>query len=219
MSNEGSNSGLEKPGKIVIISSPSGGGKTTICKKLLELHKNDGWSFSISATTRPKRANEVEGREYYFVQSTEFARMKLRNEFAESCVVHGFRYGTPRWPIEKTLKAGGVLLLDVDYKGAFKLKRQYPMAGFIFILPPSRRELETRLRNRATENESQIKKRLFQSLREMNWYSKFDNVVINDDLNQSVREIDSIVFALHTRNRNLDKERIKDIIGYKSRAS
>ncbi|MCH9030688.1 MAG: guanylate kinase [candidate division Zixibacteria bacterium] len=213
MSNEGSRSGLDKPGKIVIISSPSGGGKTTICKKLLELHKNDGWSFSVSATTRPKRPNEVEGREYYFKTESEFKDMEDSGEFAESCHVHGNTYGTPSKPLERILREGGALLLDIDYKGAKKIKAKYPQAISIFVFPPSRDELERRLRERGTESEDSLSVRFRGSVEEMKHGIEFENYVINENLEKAIAEVDEIIKNPDTHKSDSSRERIRAIIG------
>jgi len=200
-------------GKIIIISSPSGGGKSSICRTLLKKHKKDGWEFSVSYTTRPPRKGEKDGREYYFVSSPEFAAMQKKGFFAESCRVHMHRYGTPRQPLDRTLKNGGVILLDVDVKGAFKIKRLYPEAALLFILPPSRAELTRRLKKRGTEDDKQVKIRLNRALTEMGLFSKFEYVVINNDLETAVSEVDMIINSLHCRRKNLNVEHIWRIIG------
>ncbi len=184
-------------GKIVIISSPSGGGKSSICQRLLDGNKNKGWRFSVSVTTRPKREHEKDGREYWYVTYSEFVKRRNRNEFAESCQVHRYYYGTPRLPMEKTLRNGGVMLLDVDVKGAFKLKRQYPMAVTIFILPPSERELERRLKKRHTEDDKQLEIRLRRAKSEMKLYKKFEYIVVNKKLDSAVNEVEMIVNLFH----------------------
>ncbi|UCD17527.1 MAG: guanylate kinase [Candidatus Zixiibacteriota bacterium] len=200
-------------GKIVIISSPSGGGKSSICRKLLARNRKNGWRFSISYTTRPARQDERNGREYYFVDRAEFARMQKRGEFAESCVVHRHRYGTPRRFLDETLRRGGVMLLDVDVKGAFKLKKIYPMAALVFILPPGRAELKRRLKRRGTEDDKQLRIRLQRALNEMKLFNKFEYVVINKDLSIAVDEVEMIVRSLHCRRQYLDLEQINRILG------
>jgi len=202
---------IRRPGKIVIISSPSGAGKSSICRKLLE--RNRAWRFSISYTTRRPRQNEKNGREYFFVEESSFERMRDQGKFAESCRVHHYRYATPRGPLDAILKSGGVMLLDVDVKGAMKLRRLYPTAALIFILPPSRAELARRLRNRGTESKEQLRVRLANSEREMKSYKSFDNTVINDDLTDAVDTVEAIVRSLHTRRKNLDPKQIRRILG------
>lgn len=190
-----------KPGKIVIISSPSGGGKSSICKKLLSpTRKKQGWAFSISYTTREKRKNELNGREYYFVTKAAFDKKKKDNFFAESFNVHLYQYGTPRKPIENVLKKGGVLLLDVDVQGAQRLKKEYPQAITIFIMPPSVAELKKRLKKRGTETDQQLKVRFENAKTEMKkMYSKFEYLVINKDLKVAVDEVLSIINSHHCR--------------------
>ncbi len=199
-------------GKIVILSSPSGGGKTSLTRKLLKRHKKDGWTFSISVTTRPKRPNEKEGREYYFRSREEFAEIRRQGKFAESCRVHGHLYGTPSEPIEDVRQSGGVILLDVDVKGAFKIKRAFPQAVSIFILPPSKVELHRRLKARGTETREQLAIRLDRSLEEMKLYTRFDYTVINDDLEKATNLVDCIIQSFQARKKSLDFNRIDRII-------
>ena len=163
-------------GKIVIISSPSGGGKSSICRQLLKNNKNDNWQFSVSYTTRPPRKNETNGIEYNFVTHAKFQELKKKNEFAESCQVHRYYYGTSRKPLDKILKKGGVMLLDVDVKGAKKLKEQFPSAVTIFILPPGRLELKKRLMERGTDNSIQKRIRYKRALSEMKLYKRFEYI-------------------------------------------
>jgi guanylate kinase len=198
-------------GKIIIISSPSGGGKTSICKKLRQ--KNGSWDFSVSATTRNKRRDERQNREYKFVDYAKFMEMKKRGDFAESCQVHRYYYGTPRKPLEKILYGGGVMLLDVDVKGADKLKKKYHSAATIFILPPSRGELKKRLKRRGTEDDKHFVIRQKRALSEMKKYREFEYTVINKDLNTAVNEVEMIIKSLHCRFKNLDTEQIGRIIG------
>lgn len=204
---------LTRPGKIIIISSPSGGGKTTIKDNLLKRHKADGWTFSVSWTTRPIRGGEKHGREYFFCDNRKFDQLRKAGSFAESCRVHGHQYGTPRDKLERVIKSGGVILLDVDVKGAFKIKKAYPQAVSIFILPPSKAELKRRLKSRGTESREQLKLRLENSLREMRLYRRFDYTAINDDLRQATELVDCIIQSSHALKRNLNTERIERIIG------
>lgn len=200
-------------GKIVIISSPSGGGKSSICRRLLIKNKKANWQFSISYTTRPPRKNETDGIEYNFVTHARFQQLKKRNEFAEFCQVHRYYYGTSRKPLEKVLKKGGVMLLDVDVKGARKLKEQFPEAITIFILPPGKLELKKRLQKRGTEDNKHLRIRRKRALSEMKLYKRFEYVVINKDLKTAVDEVDMIIKSLHCRQRNLNLEQINRIVG------
>ncbi|MEW5923230.1 MAG: guanylate kinase [Candidatus Zixiibacteriota bacterium] len=198
-------------GKIIIISSPSGGGKTSICNELLR--RNKDWKFSISVTTRKKRPNEKNGREYWFAEHSDFLKMRARGDFAEWCKVHSFLYGTPRWPMESILYGGGVMLLDVDVKGAKKLKKIYREAATIFILPPTRVELKRRLKKRGTEDDKHFKIRQSRALSEMKLFRQFEYTVVNKDLDTAVNEVEMIVKSLHCRKNNLDLEQINRIVG------
>jgi len=202
-----------KKGKIVIISSPSGGGKSSICRDLLRRNKKAKWQFSISYTTRPKRPNERDGREYLFIERTKFMKLRDRGEFAESCQVHRFYYGTPRGPIEKILNNGGVMLFDVDVKGAKKLKDQYKEAVTIFILPPNKTELKRRLKKRGTEDDKHLKIRLDRALNEMKLFKRFEYTIINKDLDTAVNNVEMIIKSIHCRKANLNMEQINRIIG------
>ena len=202
------------PGKIVIISSPSGGGKTSICRRLLTpARKQQGWQFSISYTTRQKRRGERNNREYCFVSEEEFARLARRGFFAEHCRVHQYRYGTPRQPLERAIKNGGVMLLDVDVQGAFRLRKVYLEAITVFILPPSVSALKKRLKKRGTETKDQLKVRFENAKMEMKLYHEFEYAVINIDLSQAVRQVANIISCHHCRTENLNSEQIKKITG------
>lgn len=197
----------EKPGQIVIISSPSGGGKTSICRKLLTpARKRLGWRFSISYTTRQKRRGERQGREYFFVDEAEFARLAGDDFFAEHFKVHLYRYGTPRIPIEQVHKTGGVMLLDVDVQGAQRLRKVYKQAVTIFILPPSPTVLRQRLKQRGTETKAQLKVRFDNAREEMKLHHRFEYAVVNHDLNKAVRQVRSIIEAHPYRTQNMSME-------------
>ena len=198
-----------KPGTIVVISSPSGGGKTSICRKLLTpARKRNGWQFSISYTTRKKRPGERNGREYHFVTDTEFKKLMKADFFAEHFKVHLYRYGTPRKPMEKVLRDGGVMILDVDVQGAFRLKKEYPQAVTMFILPPSIGVLRKRLIKRGTETMEQRKVRFENATKEIKLYKRFEYSVINQDLDTAVKEVLSIINCHHCRTENIRPEQI-----------
>lgn len=205
---------LEKPGKIVIISSPSGGGKTSICRRVLSpARKRAGWSFAISYTTRSRRAGERNGREYFFVSEKEFLNKKRSGFFAESFKVHLYHYGTPQGDIEKVEKKGGLLLLDVDVQGAARIVKKYRRAITIFVLPPSVSQLKNRLRARGTETKEQLNVRYKNAIREMKLYKRFNYTVINRDLKTAVKEVLAIIGSHHCRTENLDREQIAKIQG------
>ncbi len=202
-----------KAGNILIISSPSGGGKTSICRRLLSpSRRKAGWQFSVSYTTRQKRPNEKDGREYYFVSEQQFAELVARDFFAEHFQVHLYHYGTPRKPLEKVLAGGGVMVLDVDVQGALKLKKEYPQAVTVFILPPSIAQLRRRLRRRGTETKEQLKVRFENSKAEIRLYDRFEYAVINDDLNTAVGEVLSIVTSHTCRTENMKEEQITRLL-------
>ena len=203
---------MKKPGKIVIISSPSGGGKTSICRKLLSpTRKRLGWQFSVSYTTRAMRTGEKNGREYHFVSDDEFQKMVKAELFAEHFKVHLYKYGTPRKPLEKVLKSGGVMLLDVDVQGAKKIKKEYPEAITIFVMPPSAKELRIRLRQRGTETKKQLQVRYNNAAAEMRLFDKFEYAVINKELNTAVTEVLSIINCHHCRTDKMTAEQKKKI--------
>ncbi|MCP4683943.1 MAG: guanylate kinase [bacterium] len=205
---------LSKPGKIVIISSPSGGGKTSICRKLLSpVRRRQGWTFSISYTTRDRRRGERNGREYHFVDDRKFDELRKRDFFAEHFKVHLYKYGTPRGPLEKVRRQGGVMILDVDAKGARKLHREYPEAISIFILPPSVKALKQRLRQRGTETREQLAVRFKNAIQEMRSFGAFDYVVINKELKVAVRQVLDIIAADGLRVDKVDPEQIRRITG------
>lgn len=206
----------KKPGKIVIISSPSGGGKTSICRRLRSpARKRQGWTFSVSYTTREPRRGERNKREYFFVTEKEFSRRVRSGFFAEHFKVHLYKYGTPRKPIEAVRRNGGVMLFDVDVQGAGRLKKVYPDAISIFILPPSQAVLRKRLRRRGTETTTQLKLRLSNALKEMRTFRKFDfdYVVVNNKLDEAVKKVLGIVAAHECRVDQIDPELIGKITG------
>ncbi len=199
-----------QPGTIVIISSPSGGGKTSICRKLLRSHPD--WKFSVSYTTRPRRQAEVEGIDYYFVDPATFERLAQDGIFAEHCQVHLYNYGTPCQPLDEVNSRGGVILLDVDVQGAAKIKTEYPEAITVFILPPSVSELRQRLTVRGSETEEQLQVRFENAAREMKLWQEFEYVVVNDDLQVAVNKVHSIVISHPCRTDRVIKEQMDNIV-------
>ena len=204
----------KQTGKIVIISSPSGGGKTSICRRLLSpARRRKGWGFSLSYTTRRPRQGERDGREYRFVTAAEFDKLARKNFFAEECRVHLYRYGTPRKPLQQVATKGGVVLLDIDVQGAFKLRKLLPHAITIFILPPSITALRNRLRRRGTETKEQLKVRFDNAQKEMKLFRKFDYVVINQELNVATNEVLAIIASHHCRTDRLNMKQMPGIAG------
>lgn len=204
------------PGKIVIISSPSGGGKTSICRKLLtRARRTKGWRFSISYTTRKRRTGERNGHSYHFVSDSEFDVLVKDGFFAEHFKVHLYKYGTPRKPLEDVVRRGGVMILDVDVRGARALHREFPGAISIFVLPPSKSALKERLRQRGTETPDQFKVRIDNALSEMKNFQKygFDYIVVNKELSDAVQDVLNIIAAHPCRIEHFDPELLRRITG------
>lgn len=181
------------PGELFIVSSPSGGGKTTLIRRLLEDPPGAPLHFSVSHTTRPMRKGEVDGREYHFVTSEVFQRMAQADEFLEHNEVHGHIYGTSRGEVLPRLAAGEDVVLDIDVQGARDIRKGYPKAVSIFIVPASPEVLERRLRSRGLDGEDAIRKRLINAAREVQQAEEFQYVIVNDDLERAALELQSVV--------------------------
>lgn len=189
----------EKKGVIIAVSSPSGGGKTTIVKKILERYPEI--VFSISATTRPKRENEVEKLEYFFISEEEFKKKISKGEFVEWEKFYDYYYGTFKKYIEDNINEGKPVLLEIDVKGALTIKKIYPGSHLIYIMPPSYEELVKRLKNRKTETEEDLNKRIKRAKMELSQKDKFDYIIVNENLNKAISE------ALILINKILSKEK------------
>ncbi|MDR0338692.1 MAG: guanylate kinase [Desulfovibrio sp.] len=183
----------QRSGIALVICAPSGTGKTTLTKRLLEEFPR--FAFSVSCTTRPPRANEVHGRDYEFLDRDEFKRRRDADFFAEWAEVHGNYYGTPLESTRDLLSEGRDLLFDIDVQGASQLRRTVPGARLIFILPPSREELERRLRQRGTESEESLARRLSAAVRELAQAHWFNSWIINDDLDTAWQELRALYIA------------------------
>ena len=188
---------MRRRGLIFILSAPSGAGKTTLIKGLLQ--RVPDITLSVSYTTRPRRPAEAAGRDYHFVAPKRFAAMRSRGAFAEWTKVHGSLYATPRGAVERALRRGRDVLLDIDVQGPRKIKRQYPRAVSIFILPPSWRELEQRLALRGTDRKETIRKRLENARREIHEVMRYDYIVVNRELRQALESLKAIVSAERVR--------------------
>ena len=186
----GAKQGL-KDGLLVVLSAPSGGGKTTIANELLGRFPNS--RRSISMTTRPPRETEIPGQDYLFVGANEFQKLKDTNGFAESAFVHGYFYGTTKASIEEAFKRGEILFLTIDVQGARNIKSTFPQSMTVFVTPPDFDILETRLRKRGTETDLDIRKRLENARKEIALASEFDFQVLNDRLDRAVLEIESLI--------------------------
>jgi len=177
----------------IILSAPSGGGKTTIAKELLRTRKDLG--YSVSCTTRQPRPGEIQGKDYYFISRSDFLTKRERGEFAESAEVHGNLYGTLRSEVLKVLESGRHVLMDIDVQGAAQFTKVFPQSVTIFILPPSAEVLLERLRMRMTEDTHQLGNRLQSALQELQSVDEYEYVVVNDELNQAIARIESIIDA------------------------
>ena len=182
-------------GTLFIVSSPSGGGKTTLIRRLLAGPCGKGLHFSVSHTTRPKREGEEEGREYHFVSAAEFEKMARRGEFLEHNEVHGNFYGTARAEVMPRLSAGEDVVLDIDVQGARDVRQAHPESVSIFLVPSSAEQLEKRLRARGLDGEDAIRKRLINAAKEVAQAEDFQYVIVNDDLERASLELESVVRA------------------------
>ena len=191
---------------VFIISAPSGSGKSTLTNELLKLVRN--LEFSISYTTRPLRGSEQNGKHYHFITVEEFNRMIAAGEFLEHANVHGNCYGTAREFLRQAGRKGNDLLLDIDVQGAAQIKRNLTDSISIFVLPPDRKTLEWRLRNRSEDSEDVIQRRLLTATREIEEYDKYDYILINDKLEESVERLRAIV--LSERQRRLEGPRSEE---------
>jgi len=178
-------------GRLFVIAAPSGAGKTSLVRALME--REPGLRFSISYTTRPQRPTEQHGCDYFFVDRTEFERMVANDEFLEHARVFDNYYGTSRRQVEEALAAGQDLILEIDWQGAAQIRAALPECISIFILPPSRPELERRLRGRGTDAEEVIQRRLRDAASDMTHWREFDHVVVNDDFATALGQLQDIV--------------------------
>lgn len=184
-------------GKLVVVSAPSGAGKTTIARALLEYFP--AMTFSVSATTRRRRTGETDGKDYVFLSREDFQRRVASGEFVEWEEIYGDLYGTLRAEVDRALREGRHLLFDVDVKGGLSIKRAYPDAFLIFIRPPTIEVLMERLRNRKTEDEATLARRLERVPMEMAMGTQFDHTIVNDVLDQAVAEARELV-AQHLKD-------------------
>jgi guanylate kinase len=196
----------------VILSSPSGGGKTTIAKQLMKQRTDVG--YSVSCTTRLPRSGEVDGKDYYFLSIGEMLAARERGEFAESAEVHGKMYGTLRREVERVLGSGRHVLMDIDVQGAQQFVRVFPRSVLVFVLPPSVGVLMTRLMARKSETNEALRVRLRSALNELEAIGAYDYVVVNDSLDHAVAAVSSIIDAeTHRRDRKDGiGEQVKELV-------
>lgn len=180
-----------RTGNLFIVSGPSGAGKGTLVKELVQ-RVPDVW-VSVSVTTRSPRPGEVEGRHYFFVSDEEFDAMRAQGGLLEWAEVHGNRYGTPRAAVESMVDRGNQVILEIDPQGAFQIRDLLPDARLVFIKPPSKEELKRRLTMRGSETEEQVATRMCTAERELELVGKYDHVVINDDVQRATDELVSII--------------------------
>jgi guanylate kinase len=178
-------------GRLYVIAAPSGAGKTSLVKALME--REPRIQFSVSYTTRPPRPNEIPGRDYHFVSTQRFEEMVANNEFLEHAKVFDNSYGTAAHTVEEALLNGEQLLLEIDWQGARQVRARLPAAWSIFILPPSREALEQRLKGRSTDSAQVIERRLRDAAEDLGHWSEFDYVVINDRFEQAIEDLQAIV--------------------------
>ena len=195
---------MSKRGILIVISGPSGAGKGTICKALVERDKN--LFVSVSATTRAPRKGEVDGVNYHFLTKEDFFDKVNKGEFLEHAEVYGNHYGTLKSNIEELLEAGKNVILEIDIQGALSVKENSEEGIFIFILPPSMEELKNRIVNRGSETKESLLKRFQSAYQEINYISRYNYAVVNDVVEQAVERVENIIFAEECRVSRLDKK-------------
>ena len=184
----------QRRGLLIVLSSPSGAGKTTISRMLLDA--DDEIAMSVSATTRPMRPGEHDGKDYIFVEDDEFDRMIRDNEFVEWANVFGFRYGTPKAPVKDALRRGRDILFDIDWQGARQLLPDFKEhLVTIFLLPPSMTELERRLRARGTDSREVIAERMRRAAEEISHWAEYEYVLVNDEMDECLAQVRAIIAA------------------------
>ncbi|WXR61677.1 guanylate kinase [Peptostreptococcaceae bacterium AGR-M142] len=197
---------LKKQGNLIVICGPSAVGKGTICKEFLKTNKDI--KLSVSATTRKPREGEINGVNYYFLEKEDFLNKIDNDEFLEYATVYDNCYGTPKGPVLENLEKGHDVLLEIDIQGAMQVKEKYPKGVFVFILPPTLKELENRIRNRGTESKEDMEKRLGCAQDEILQVEKYDYFIVNDDLEEATRKLNAIILA----EQNSVKKYNKNII-------
>ncbi|PSO15372.1 guanylate kinase [Bradyrhizobium sp. MOS003] len=200
--------GVERRGLMFVLSSPSGAGKTTLSRLLMD--RMSGLRMSVSATTRPKRPGEVDGKDYLFVDKPRFEAMVKGDELLEWATVFDNSYGTPRGPVETALSAGQDVLFDIDWQGTQQLREKARAdVVSVFILPPSAADLEKRLHSRAQDSDEVIRKRMSRASHEMSHWAEYDYIVINHDVDEAFAEVQSILKA-----ERLKRERRTGLVGF-----
>lgn len=180
---------------LIIVSSPSGAGKTTLCKRIIA--EDESISLSISTTTRPIRSNEIDGKDYHFVSENKFDELKNSNQFLENAIVFGNKYGTSKESVEEIILSQKSVLFDIDWQGARQIKENFSPDKVlsIFILPPSLAELEKRLKSRAQDSDAVVQDRMEKAIAEISHFAEYNYVIVNDDLEKSYNDIVAIIRA------------------------
>jgi guanylate kinase len=180
-------------GRLIVVSAPSGAGKSSLVERVLS--RIDHLRASVSCTTRQARGAEKDGLDYNFVSKEQFAEMRDRGEFLEWAEVHGHLYGTPRQPVREALEAGEDMILDIDVKGADQIRRQMPAAITIFVLPPTRGVLESRLASRNLNTPNEMERRMRNAENEVRNFERFEYIIVNDDLERASAALEAIIVA------------------------
>ncbi|MGE4589114.1 MAG: guanylate kinase [Acidaminococcaceae bacterium] len=188
---------MKPQGVLLVLSGPSGAGKGTICNKLRE--KRNDLSYSVSATTRAPRNGEVDGKDYFFITIDHFKEMIENDEMLEYAEIYGNYYGTPKPYVMNILEQGKDVVLEIDPQGALQIKKRFPDAVFVFIVPPSLDELTKRIYKRGTDSEEVIKRRLSSATSELEYASKYDYIIVNDEVEKATNKVSNIIDA--ERNR------------------
>ncbi|WP_194756735.1 guanylate kinase [Aliidiomarina indica] len=198
-------------GNLFVIAAPSGAGKSSLIKALLERHTDGTMEVSVSTTTRRPRPGEIDGVHYHFVSEDTFLKQVDKGDFYEWAKVFDHYYGTSRTVIEKTLASGTDVFLDIDWQGTRQVKAAYPGVHTIFILPPSNEELERRLRSRGQDSDEVIAKRMAKAQHEMSHYAEFSYLIVNEDFDQSVNNLEHIVMCQRMR-RSKQQIRYREVL-------
>lgn len=201
---------MRRAGIVFVVSAPSGAGKTSLCRAVTD--SLDNIMHSVSYTTRAPRPGELDGRDYHFVTPARFRDMVAAGDFAEWAEVHGNMYGTSRRILDDMVSKGMDVILDIDTQGAKQIKERYGKAVFLFIMPPSMEILEERLRNRGSDNEAEIQKRMRRAYDEIRDYDMYDYVIVNRDFDRALSELRSVIVAERCRRSLVDPSWIEEIL-------